>query len=104
MNKSLQVLTLFTLIAIIAVLTVACVALWNKAPEIIVTEKVVEVQVEVEKECLVQVCPECIVTRTIETIIEKPCPECRCACTLHGAWADNGTAWWDDNKTTGYTP
>lgn len=68
------------------------------------------VTVEVLKECPVcvpvqcPVCPECVTERTIEKIIEKPCPECRCLCKVSGAWEDNRTWWYNDNQTTGETP
>lgn len=53
--------------------------------------------------CEIVQCPECITERTIEKIIEKPCPECRCLCKVSGAWEDNRTWWYADNKTVGYT-
>lgn len=52
---------------------------------------------------VVVVCPECVVTRTIERVIEPKCPECRCLCKVSGAWEDNRTWWYKDNLTTGYT-
>lgn len=71
-----------------------------------IVEKNITVEVPVITEKLVTLnttCPECITERTIEKIIEKPCPECRCLCKVSGAWEDNRTWWYKDNATLGYT-
>lgn len=62
----------------------------------VTVEKIVEIPCEEEN----VVCPSCP-EKIIERVIEKPCPECKCSCVTHGAWADNGTGWWYDEYRPG---
>lgn len=50
---------------------------------VVVTERIVEIEMECDA------CDECITTTTIEKIVERPCPECRCICKSMGAYEED---------------
>ena len=81
--------------------------LWLVPSEQVIVEKNVSVDCPAcpVVECPVRECPACsnvtIIERTTLPCVQE-CPECRCNCVSHGAWADNKT-WWYQDKNNTYT-